>query len=67
MYIRFDKDIKIIEKRCFMYEFVVSFVGEVPQQFEFIYSILTLILSITIFGTFSSLFYFVLRLVRGVH
>ena len=50
-----------------MYEFVGSFVGEVPQQFEFIYSILTLILSITIFGTFSSLFYFVLRLVRGVH
>ena len=50
-----------------MYEFVVSFVGEVPQQFEFIYSILTLILSITIFGTFSSLFCFVLRLVRGDH
>ena len=50
-----------------MYEFVVNFVGEVPEQFTFIYSILTLILSITIFGTFSSLFYFVLRLVRGVH
>ena len=50
-----------------MYEFVVSFVGEVPEQFTFIYSILTLILSITIFGTFSSLFYFVLRLMRGVH
>ena len=49
-----------------MYEFVVSFVGELPEQFTFIYSILTLILSIMIFGTFSSLFYFVLRLVRGV-
>ena len=49
-----------------IYDFVVSFVGEVPEQFIFIYSILTLIISISIFGTFSSLFYFVLRLVRGV-
>ena len=49
-----------------MYQFVVDFVGEVPSQFEFIYTILTLIISITIFGTFSSLFYFVLKLVRGV-
>ena len=49
-----------------LYEFVVSFVGEVPEQFTFIYTILTCILSITIFGTFSSLFYFVLRLLRGV-
>lgn len=47
-----------------IYDFVVSFVGEVPTQFEFIYSILTLIISITVFGTFSSLFYFVLRMVR---
>lgn len=50
-----------------LYEFVVSFVGEVPEQFEFIYSILTLIISLSVIGTFSSLFYFVLRLVRGVH
>ena len=48
-----------------IYEFVVSFVGTVPEQFEFIYSILTLIISISIFGTFSSLFYFVLRLIKG--
>lgn len=49
-----------------IYDFVVSFVGDVPTQFEFIYSILTLIISISIFGTFSSLFYFVLRFIRGV-
>ena len=48
-----------------IYEFVVSFVGEVPEQFEFIYTILTCILSISIFGTFSSLFYFVLKLFKG--
>ena len=50
-----------------IYDFVVSFVGEVPEQFTFIYSILTLIISLSVIGTFSSLFYFVLRLVRGVH
>ncbi len=49
-----------------MYQFVVDFIGEVPSHFEFIYTILTLVISITIFGTFSSLFYFVLKLVRGV-
>ena len=49
-----------------MYQFVVDFVGQVPEEFEFIYTILTLVISITIFGTFSSLFYFVLKLVRGV-
>ena len=48
-----------------MYDFVVSFIGEVPEQFNFIYTILTLIISIMIFGTFSSLFYYVLRFFRG--
>ena len=48
-----------------LYEFVVSFIGEVPEPFIFIYTILTCILSISIFGTFSSLFYFVLKLFRG--
>lgn len=38
-----------------IYDFVVSFVGTVPQQFEFIYSILTLIISILVVGTFTSL------------
>ena len=49
-----------------MYDFVVNFVGEVPENFIFIYSILTLIISLFVFGVFISLFYFVLKLVRGV-
>lgn len=48
-----------------IYEFVVSFVGTVPEQFEFIYVILTAILSLIILGTLPSLFYFILRLIRG--
>ena len=48
-----------------LYEFVVSFIGEVPEPFTFIYTILTCILSISMIGTFSSLFYFVLKLFRG--
>lgn len=48
-----------------LYEFVVSFVGEVPTQFEFIYTILTAILSLIVLGTLPSIFYFILRLVRG--
>ena len=49
-----------------MYQFIVDFIGEVPEQFEFIYTILTLTLSIAILGTFTSIFYFILRLIRGV-
>lgn len=41
-----------------IYEFVVSFIGTVPEQFEFIYSILTLIISILLVGTFTSLVLF---------
>lgn len=48
-----------------IYEFVVSFVGTIPEQFEFVYTILTLILSLIILGTLPSIFYFVLRLFRG--
>ena len=49
-----------------MYDFIVDFIGEVPENFTFIYSILTLTLGIAILGTFTSLFYFILRLLRGV-
>ena len=49
-----------------LYQFVVDFVGEVPEQFTFVYVILTIILSLMFFGTFSTLFYWVLRLIRGV-
>lgn len=48
-----------------IYDFVVSFVGVVPEQFEFIYTILTIIISIMLLGAFSSLYYFVLRLIKG--
>ena len=48
-----------------LYEFVVSFIGTVPSAFEFIYTIITCILAISMIGTFSSLFYFVLRIFKG--
>lgn len=49
-----------------MYQFVVDFIGEVPENFTFIYTIVTIIISIAVFGSFTSLFYFVLRFIRGV-
>lgn len=49
-----------------LYNFVVNFVGTVPSEFEFVYVILTLILSIIIFGTFSTLFYIPIRILRGL-
>ena len=49
-----------------MYQFIVDFIGEVPENFEFIYVILTGILGIAVIGSFTSVFYFVLRLLRGV-
>ena len=49
-----------------MYDFIVDLVGVVPTEFTFIYTILTLIMSICIIGSFCSIFYFVLRLIRGV-
>lgn len=48
-----------------IYQFVVNFIGEVPEQFEFVYTILTTILALMFFGTFTSLFYWVLHLVKG--
>ena len=49
-----------------LYEFVVSFMGPIPEQFEFVYTIITTILSIMVLGAFSSLYYFVIKLVKGV-
>lgn len=48
-----------------IYEFVVSFVGEVPESFTFIYVILTAILSLIILATLPTIFYFILHLFRG--
>lgn len=50
-----------------MYQFIVDFVGPVPENFEFIYVILAGILGIAVIGSFTSIFYFVLRLIRGVN
>lgn len=50
-----------------MYQFIVDFIGEVPENFEFIYVILTGVLSIAVIGSFTSIFYFILRLIRGVN
>lgn len=49
-----------------MYDFIVDFVGTIPTEFTFIYTILTLILSIAVLATFTSIFYFVLRFLREV-
>lgn len=49
-----------------MYQFVVDFIGEVPEHFAFVYTLVTVIISITVFGSFISLFYWVLRFIRGV-
>lgn len=49
-----------------MYDFIVDFVGTVPTEFTFIYTILTITLSIAILGTFCSIFYFILHLIREV-
>lgn len=43
-----------------MYDFIVDFIGVVPDEFAFVYVILTLIFSIAIIGTFTHFFYFLL-------
>lgn len=48
-----------------IYDFIVSFVGPVPEQFQFIYTILTTILSLIILGILPTIFYSVLKLFRG--
>uniref|UniRef100_A0AAU8B5R3 Uncharacterized protein n=1 Tax=Dulem virus 59 TaxID=3145770 RepID=A0AAU8B5R3_9VIRU len=49
-----------------MYQFCVDFIGQVPEQFQFVYVILTLVLSILFFSVFTSLFYWILKLFEGV-
>lgn len=48
-----------------MYQFIVDFIGEVPENFEFIYVIMTGILGVAVLGSFTSIFYFIERLIRG--
>ena len=48
-----------------MYEIIVSLIGELPTEFHFIYSILTLVLSTLIISFLFQLFYIPVKLVRG--
>lgn len=48
-----------------MYDIIVSLVGELPTEFNFIYSILTLVLSLLVISFLFQLFYIPIKLVRG--
>lgn len=47
-----------------MYNIVVSLVGELPTEFTFIYSILTLVLSTLLISFLFQLFYIPINLLR---
>lgn len=48
-----------------IYDFIVSFVGTLPDEFSFIYAILTLVLSMLILSFLFSLFYLPLQIFKG--
>ena len=48
-----------------MYDIVVQLIGELPTEFHFIYSILTLVLSTLVISFLFQLFYIPINLVRG--
>lgn len=45
-----------------MYDFIVSFIGTLPTEFEFVYSILTLVMSVLILTFLFQVFYIPLKL-----
>ena len=47
-----------------MYDIIVSLVGEIPQEFNFIYSILTLVLSTLVISFLFQLFYIPINMLR---
>ena len=47
-----------------MYDLVVELVGELPTEFTFIYSILTLVLSMLVVSFLFQLFYIPINLIR---
>ena len=47
-----------------MYEIIVSLIGELPQEFTFIYSILTLVLSTLVISFLFQLFYIPINMLR---
>lgn len=48
-----------------MYDFIVDLIGELPTEFTFIYSILTLVMGILLLTFLFQLFYFPLKLIKG--
>lgn len=47
-----------------MYDFIVDLIGELPTEFTFIYSILTLVMSILILVFLFQLFYIPIKLIK---
>lgn len=47
-----------------MYDIIVQLIGELPTEFHFIYSILTLVLSGLVISFLFQLFYIPIKLVR---
>ena len=48
-----------------MYDIVVQLIGDLPTEFHFIYSILTLVLSVLVISFLFQLFYIPIKLVKG--
>lgn len=48
-----------------MYDVVVNLIGELPLEFTFIYSIVTLVLSILLISFLFQLFYIPIYIVKG--
>lgn len=47
-----------------MYDFIVDLVGTLPTEFEFIYSILTLVFSTLVLTFLFNLFYLPIKLIK---
>lgn len=47
-----------------MYDMIVQLIGELPQEFTFIYSILTLVLSALLISFLFQLFYIPINMLR---
>lgn len=47
-----------------MYDFIVDFIGTLPTEFSFVYSILTLVISSLILSFLFQLFYLPIKLIK---
>ena len=48
-----------------MYDIIVQLIGDLPTEFHFIYSLLTLVLSTLIISFLFQLFYIPIQIMRG--